>query len=108
VRLAPEEHVRGRVERVDQLELLWMMAMPSRPASAGRADRPARRRRRCARVGAMDAGEIFISVDLPAPFSPTSPTISPAHVEVHASSATTPGNRFEIRRHLQQRTGRQW
>src|SRR5688500_4608530 len=40
---------------------------------------------------------IFISVDLPAPFSPINATISPAPTVIRtSSSATTPGNRLLI------------
>ena len=42
--------------------------------------------------GATTPPSTFISVDLPAPFSPTSPTTSPRATDrLTASSATTPG-----------------
>ncbi len=43
-------------------------------------------------VGGTTPPMIFISVDLPAPFSPTSPITSPGSTEkLTSSSATTPG-----------------
>ena len=82
----------------------WMTAMPSRAASAGSVHgRPARRRcgsRRSRRDGCRPG--IFISVDLPAPFSPTSADdLAGRHVEVHAVERDDAGKALGDRRHLQ-------
>ena len=53
-------------------------------------------------VGRWTPARIFISVDLPAPFSPTSATISPArHVEVHPIERDDAGKALRDCRHLQ-------
>ena len=75
----------------------WMNAIPSAVAVwTSRIDDAARRRsapRR--RRAARSPPTIFISVDLPAPFSPSSATTSPACTSrLTPRSACTPGNRL--------------
>ena len=88
-----DRHVRGEGELLvdrDDAELL-------RVVRARRA-RPSRRRRRSCRCPAAAAPDrIFSSVDLPAPFSPSSAWISPgATSKSTSSSASTPGKRLLI------------
>jgi hypothetical protein len=80
-RLAAEEDVGGDVEVVEQVELL----VDERDAGCdGVGDAPA--------LGAMTPPRTFISVDLPAPFSPMSPRTSPGATErLTFERATTPG-----------------
>ena len=68
-------------------------AMPAPIASATvMASRSTPSMRMWPRVGATTPPSTFISVDLPAPFSPTSPITSPgATARLTSSSATTPG-----------------
>ena len=50
-------------------------------------------------VGAWSPARIFRSVDLPAPFSPSSPWIEPASTaRSTSSSASVPGKRFVMPR----------
>src|SRR5688500_995014 len=74
------------------------MAMPRRAASAGPCiTTGASSNEMSPESGRWIPARIFIKVDLPAPFSPTSPTISPAAIwKSTRSRASTPGNRFEI------------
>jgi hypothetical protein len=74
----------------------WIIAMPAACASAG----PRNRHGRPATVmlpswSVITPARTFISVDLPAPFSPSSARTSPARTDSSASSqASTPPNRF--------------
>ena len=75
----------------------WTVSMPAFRASSG----PARSRRRPRRrsspvVGRVTPESTLISVDLPAPFAPTSPNTSPARISrVTSRSATVAPYRFD-------------
>ena len=81
----------------------WMMPMPRRAASAGPCIATGAPSMRISPASArwMPA-RIFISVDLPAPFSPTSADdLAGRHVEVHAIERDDAGKPLGDRRHLQ-------
>ena len=79
-----------------------------RVARRAEADRPAVERASARRTRACTPAMIFISVHLPAPFSPTSPWISPARSAKSTSrSAVTPPNDLaRCRRSASQRAAR--
>ena len=93
-RLAADEDIGGDVEIVEQVEFL-VHEGDARRHRAVDGERRDARRRRCVIVpvvGATTPPRIFISVDLPAPFSPTRPITSPrSTARLTPSSAVTPG-----------------
>ena len=102
-RLAPEEDVAGDVQRVDQLELL-VDDGDAEPGGIGRSVQ--RHGRAVERISPESArwmpARIFISVDLPAPFSPDERhDLAGRDLEVHAIERDHPGKSLGDRRHLQ-------
>ena len=96
-RFASEQDVAGDVEIVEQVQLLVDERDARGPSRRGRrARRPARRRSAPRPTsGCSMPPTIFISVDLPAPFSPSSATTSPACTSRFTPrSACTPGKRL--------------
>ena len=102
----PEHDVLDHAEVGHEVELLVDHPDPEPLGGPRPVDRDARavdRRSRPRRRRTAPA-RIFISVDLPAPFSPTSACTSPAPTSNETpSSARTPGNDFVIAAHLEQR-----
>ena len=93
-RLAADKDIGGHVEIVEQVEFLMhegdARRRCSRPRSAPHGPTPSTVI--VPLSGAMMPPRIFISVDLPAPFSPTRPMTSPGRTSMEKpSSATTPG-----------------
>ena len=66
------------------------MLTPCRNASAGVLNESPAVEHYLAAGRLGDAGHILVSVDLPAPFSPTSPWISPAQIEIDVLDGGTP------------------
>ena len=92
-RLAHREEVREHVEVREQVELLRddRDAVAHGLGGGGEADRAGRRGAASPASGASAPAMIFTSVDLPAPFSPSSACTEPARtVKSAPASATTP------------------
>ena len=99
-RLLAQHHVLRDGERRDEEEVLVDHADAERQRVLGAAE-PHRTAvdANLPGVGPHQAGETFMSVDLPAPFSPTMATRSPGATRSEASSlATTPPYRFVMPR----------
>ena len=83
-----------------RLSSWWMTMMPASSESRGRFGRNGWPPRRISpRSAGNTPARIFISVDLPAPFSPTMPSTSPPSSEMLTSDrARTPGKPLEMSR----------
>jgi hypothetical protein len=81
-----------------RLSSWWTKAIPAAMASATlKAPRSRPPTRIAPALGATTPPRTFISVDLPAPFSPISPRTSPGATErLTFERATTPGYAFEM------------
>ena len=89
-RLAAEEEVAGDIDRVAERQVLidHLDARGARVGRRGEDDRRCRRSRSCRHRGSTAPDSTLLSVDLPAPLSPTSPSTSPG---------------FSVRRHVVER-----